>query len=69
MVLALGVYCLGLGNSYVSIAPGFNSDKAMVIESVQDVVEGLYELRNAVIKLPETVAETATAISYIYRTL
>ena len=44
MVLALGVYRLGLGNSYVSIAPVFNSGKAMVIETVQDVVEGLYEL-------------------------
>lgn len=59
-VLALGLYRLGHGNSYVSIGPVFNVGKATVIEAVQDVVEGLYELRNAVIKFPETAAAIAT---------
>jgi len=58
MVLALGLYRLDHGNSYVSIGPVFNVGKAIVIEAVQDVVEGLYELRNEVIKFPETAAET-----------
>ncbi|KAK3707295.1 hypothetical protein QZH41_004242 [Actinostola sp. cb2023] len=62
MVLALGLYRLGHGNSYVSIGPVFNVGKATVIEAVQDVVEGLYELRNEVIKFPETAAETTAAI-------
>ncbi|KAK3736780.1 hypothetical protein QZH41_001694 [Actinostola sp. cb2023] len=61
-VLALGLYRLGHGNSYVSIGPVFNVGKSTVIEAVQDVVEGLYEFRNEVIKFPETPAETAAVI-------
>jgi len=61
-VLALGLYRLGHGNSYVTIGPVFNVGKSTVIEAVQDVVNGLYELRNEYIKFPETVAETSTAI-------
>lgn len=60
-ILALGLYCLGHGNSYVSIGPSFNVGKATVIEAVQDVVEALYELRNENIKFPETEAETLAA--------
>ena len=43
-ILALGLYRLGHGNSYVSIGPSFNVGKATVIEAVQDVVEALYEI-------------------------
>ena len=60
-ILALGLYRLGHGNSYVSIGPSFNVGKATVIEAVQDVVEALYELRNEYIKFPESEAETRAA--------
>lgn len=60
-ILALGLYRLGHGNSYVSIGPSFNVGKSTVIEAVQDVVEALYELRNEYIKFPETEAETLAA--------
>lgn len=56
-VLALGLYRLAHGNSYSSIAPVFNVGKLTVIEAVQDVVNGLYELRNIYIKFPDTLAE------------
>ena len=45
-ILALGLYCLGHGISYVSIRPLFYVSKVTVIEVVQDVVEVLYEMRN-----------------------
>ena len=45
-ILALGLYRLGHGNSYVSIGPSFNVGKATVIEAVQDVVEALYDMRS-----------------------
>ena len=61
-ILALGLYRLGHGNSYVSIGPSFNVGKATVIEAVQDVVEALYEMRNEHIKFPESEAETRAAI-------
>ncbi|XP_015776655.1 PREDICTED: uncharacterized protein LOC107354688 [Acropora digitifera] len=37
-ILALGLYRLGHGNSYVTIGPSFNVGKATAIEAVQDVV-------------------------------
>ena len=61
-VLALGLYRLAHGNSYSTIAPVFNVGKATVIEAVQDVVNGLYEIRNDHIKFPETLAEVTTSI-------
>ena len=39
-----------------------NVGKSTVIEAVQDVVEGLYDLRNDYIKFPEKAAETATIV-------
>ena len=60
-ILALGLYRLGHGNSYVTIGPSFNLGKATAIEAVQDVVEALYEIRNEYIKFPETEAETVAA--------
>ena len=39
-----------------------NVGKSTVIEAVQDVVEGLYGLRNEHIKFPETAAETASTV-------
>jgi len=45
-VLALGIYRLAHGNSYVSIGPVFNVGKSTIIEAVQDVVGALYELRD-----------------------
>ena len=61
-VLALGIYRLAHGNSYVSIGPVFNVGKSTVIEAVQDVVGALYELKDEYIHFPETVAETAASI-------
>ena len=61
-VLALGLYRLGHGNSYNSIGPVFNVGKSTTIEAVQDVVNGLYELRNEWIKFPQTPVETAAVI-------
>ena len=60
-ILALGLYRLGHGNSYVTIGPSFNVGKATAIEAVQDVVEALYEIRNEYIKFPETEAESVAA--------
>ena len=60
-ILALGLYHLGHGNSYVSIGPSFNVGKATIIEVVQDVVEALYELRNEHIKFPVSEEETCVA--------
>ena len=42
-----------------------NIGKFTVIEVVQDVVEGLYDLRNEYIKFPETGAETASIVPNI----
>ena len=57
-VLALGIYRLAHGNSYVSIGPVFNVGKSTVIEAVQDVVASLFELKDEYIHFPETVAGT-----------
>ena len=62
-VLVLGLYRLAQGNSYSSIGPAFNVGKSTVIEAVQDVVNGLYELRNEHIKFPETLAEVNSSIA------
>ena len=56
-ILAIGLYRLAHGNSYVSIAPVFNVRKSTVIEAVQDVVNILYDLRNRYIKFPTTIPE------------
>ena len=45
-VLALGIYRLANGNSYVSIGPVFNVGKATVIKTVLDVVGALFELKD-----------------------
>ena len=54
-VLVLGLYRLAHGNSYSTIAPVLNVGKATVINTVQDVVNGLYEIRDDHIKFPETL--------------
>ena len=61
-VLALGLFRLAHGNSYISIAPPMNVGKSTVIKAVQDVVESLFDLRNEYIKFPETEQETAALI-------
>ena len=61
-VLALGIYRLAHGNSYVSIGPVFNVGKSTVIEAIQDVVSALFELKDEYIHFPETVAETTAFI-------
>lgn len=43
-VLAIGLYWLAHGNSYVSIAPSFCVGRSTVIEAVQDVVNALYDI-------------------------
>ncbi|KAK3709641.1 hypothetical protein QZH41_001931 [Actinostola sp. cb2023] len=61
-VLALGLYRLAHGNSYVTIGPALNVGKSTVIEAVQDVVGALFELRDDYIHFPDTLAETAASI-------
>lgn len=61
-VLALGIYRIANGNSFASIGPVFNVGKSTVIETVQDVVRGLFELKDEYVHFPETVAETAASI-------
>ena len=61
-VLALGLFRLAHGNSYISIAPAMNVGKStLVIEAVQDVVESLFDY----IKFPETEQET-TALKFAH---
>ena len=59
----MGLYRLAHGNSYSSLGPVFNVGKSTVIEDVQDVVNGLYELRDEYIKFPETIAEVNASIA------
>ena len=59
-VLAIGLYRLAHGNSYLTIGPTFNVGKSTVIEAVQDVVGA--ELRDDQIKFPETLAELNASI-------
>ena len=61
-VLALVIYRLAHGNSYVSIGPLFNVGKATVIEPVLDVFGTLFELKDEYIHFPETEGETAACI-------
>lgn len=61
-VLAIGLYRLAHGNSYVTIGPALNVGKSTVVEAVQDVVNALFDLRNVYIKFPRTAAETASTI-------
>ena len=56
-LLALGLYRLAHGNSYITIGPNFNVGKSTVIEAVQDVVEALCDLKNDYIKFPSTNRE------------
>ena len=51
-----GRYRLAHGNSHSSIWPAFNVGKYTVMEAVQNVVKGLYELRNEP-KFSETLSE------------
>ena len=60
--MAIGLYRLAHGNSYISIGPSFNVGKSTVIEAVQDVVGALNELKDEYIRFPETPAETAAFI-------
>ena len=61
-VLAIGLYRLSHGNSYVSIGPTFNVGKSTVIEAVQDVVNAPFDASDQFIKFPTTPAETAASI-------
>ena len=61
-MLAIGLYRLSHGNSYVSIGPTFNVGKSTVIEAVQDVVNALFDASDQFIKFPTTPAETAASI-------
>ena len=64
-VLALGLFRLAHGNSYISIAPAMNVGKStLVIEAVQDVVESLFDYVKY-IKFPETEQET-TALKFAH---
>ena len=61
-VLALRIYKLTRGNSFVIIGPVFNVGKSTVIKAVQDVLAALFELKDEYIHFPETVAETTASI-------
>lgn len=61
-VLAIGLYGLSHGNSYVSIGPTFNVGKSTVIGVVQDVVNALFDASDQFIKFPTTPAETASSM-------
>ena len=61
-VLALGLYRLAHGNSYLTIGANFGVGKSTVIEAVQDFTEALFDLRNEYIKSPVTEAETIASI-------
>ena len=64
-VLALGLFRLAHGNSYISIAPAMNVGKStLVIEAVQDVVESLFDYIKYV-KFPESEQET-TALKFAH---
>ena len=56
-VLAVGLFRLAHGTSYKTIASSFNVGKSTAVEAVQDVVQGLCELRADHIRFPETLAE------------
>ena len=59
-LLAMGLYRLAHGNSYITIGPNFNVGKSTVIEAVQDNVEALCDLKNEYIKFPSTNREILT---------
>ena len=46
-VLALGLYRLTHGNSYLTIGANFGVGKSNVIEAVQDVTGALFQLRTS----------------------
>lgn len=62
-VLAIGLYWLAHGNSYISIAPSFCVGRSTVIEAVQDVVNALYDIRKDYIKFPKTPAKVQASIA------
>ena len=67
-ILAIGLYRLAHGNSYVPIAPVFNVGKSTVIEAEQDVVNVLFDQRDHYIKFPTTIAEITECIATFERT-
>lgn len=61
-VLAIGLYRLAHGGSYITIGPVFNVGKSTVIECVQDVIQALNELSGRYIKFPDTQEEVLSCI-------
>ncbi|KXJ23827.1 hypothetical protein AC249_AIPGENE11210 [Exaiptasia diaphana] len=61
-VLAIGLYRIAHGGSYINTGLAMNVGKGTVYEAFYDVINGLYELRFDYIKLPETMAETRASI-------
>ena len=59
-ILALGLYRLAHGNSYVTIGPNLNVGKTTFIEAVQDVVDALCHLKNEYIRFPSTNIDVLT---------
>ena len=60
-ILALGLYRLAHGNSYVTIGSNFNVGKTTVFEAVQDVVGALCGMKEEYIKFPSTNQEILAA--------
>ena len=61
VVLAIGLFRLAHGCSYVAIGLCFNIGTTTVFEAVQDVVYALCALKGRCIKFPETLPEVIAA--------
>jgi len=61
-VVAISLYRVAHGNSYMSLGPAMNVGKSTVVEAVQDVVNALFDERNQYIRFPRTAAESAASI-------
>ena len=60
--LHLGLYRLAHKSSCESIGPNFNVGRSTVLETVQDIVEALFNLKNLYIKFPITKVKTRVCI-------
>ena len=62
-VLAIGLYRLAQGCSYGATADAFNVGKTTAIEACHDVIAALTELKDEVIRFPETLEEKTNVIA------
>ena len=62
-VLAIGLYRLAHGTSYIATANSFNVGKTTAIEAFKDVIGALKQLKDEYIKFPETRSEKDKVIA------